>query len=110
MTREETLLVTWLLEHNVPEAKAFIPLLSKVTVKSSCKCGCPSMSFNFPVDSPMVEIPADFKRDFIGSVDGMDVGLILFAGQGVLSELEIYSLAGHEQPFGLPSLASLKVE
>jgi hypothetical protein len=37
------------------------------------------------------------------------VGLKLTAGFGVLSELEVFSIGGHEHPFELPSISSLTV-
>jgi hypothetical protein len=45
---------------------------------------------------------------FTGRTNGYDVGLMLIAGSGVLSELEAYTYGENEGPFGLPEVATLK--
>ena len=108
LTEEERTLLTWLLEHNTPEAREFIPLLDRAEARTSCTCGCPSIEFNFPLDLPMVETPRGIIADFSGESDGMAIGLILFSGSGALSELEVFSFGECDHSFGLPSIETLR--
>ena len=48
------------------------------------------------------------RAHFTGVTQGYEVGLMLIAGSGVLSELEVYTFAENEGPFGLPEIGSLK--
>jgi hypothetical protein len=45
--------------------------------------------------------------DHLGTVDGQDVGVMLFALHNQLSSLEVYSQAGSDKPFGLPKVTDL---
>jgi hypothetical protein len=45
--------------------------------------------------------------DELGTVDGEDVGVMLFELNGRLSTLKVYSCAGADKPFGLPKLEDL---
>jgi len=45
---------------------------------------------------------------FTGTADGYDIGLMLVAGSGVPSELEVYTYGGNDGPFGLPQIDTLK--
>jgi hypothetical protein len=55
-------------------------------------------------------IPEHAERilaDYLATVNGEDVGVILFQRGGHLSSLEVFSQAGTDKPFGLPGLESL---
>lgn len=45
--------------------------------------------------------------DYLANVDGEGVGVMLFETDGRISTLEVYSMAGSDKPFGLPSVESL---
>jgi hypothetical protein len=77
-----------------------------LTVISKCKCGCPTV--NFALDSdPVPGKGSTVISDYLGTVEGQDVGVMLFANEGRLYSLEVYSYAGSDQPFGLPKIESL---
>lgn len=105
---QERELIVWLLEHSPTDARYFLPQLDVISARSSCDCGCPSIGFSVPVDAPYIETPVAMRADFTGIVDGLEVGLMLTAGGGVLSELEVYTFGGNDSPFGLPALETLK--
>jgi hypothetical protein len=46
--------------------------------------------------------------DHLATVDGQEVGVMLFETEGQLSSLEVYSCAGSDLPFGLPKIDTLK--
>ena len=46
--------------------------------------------------------------DHLASVNGMEVGIMLFETDGLLSSLEVYSCPGTDEPFGLPQIASIR--
>jgi hypothetical protein len=45
--------------------------------------------------------------DYLATVDGGDVGVILFQRGGRLSSLEVYSQAVTDRPFGLPEIETI---
>ena len=98
----------WLLEHGPSEARNFIPQLDDLSARNNCKCGCPSIEFSVPVESPYIDVPMGMRVHFTGKADGDDVELMLTAVSGVLSELEVYTYGENEGPFGLPEIATLK--
>jgi hypothetical protein len=46
--------------------------------------------------------------DWLAEVEGEPVGVMLFQTNGIISTLEVYSLAGSDKPFGLPAIESMK--
>jgi hypothetical protein len=106
ITEQEGQLIKWLLEHGAPGSNQFISQVDSLIVSSKCGCGCPTV--NFVRQGECVE--SDNKHilaDYLATVDGRDVGVILFQRQGRLSSLEVYSLAGTDKPFGLPEIEAL---
>ncbi len=45
--------------------------------------------------------------DYLATVDGEDVGIMLFQRGGRLSSLEVYSQAGSDKSFGLPEIETI---
>lgn len=109
LSKQERELVVWLLEHGPSDARKFLPQLDDLSARNNCNCGCPSIEFSVPVESPYVDVPMGMEMHFTGRADGYDVGLMLIAGSGVLSELEVYTYGGNEGPFGLPEISTLKL-
>ena len=105
---QEHELIVWLLEHNTPDARNFLPQLDVMSARSSCDCGCPSIEFSVPLEAPFIETPLGMRAFFSGLTEGREVGLMLIAGGGVLSELEVYTFGDSDGPFGLPDIATLK--
>jgi hypothetical protein len=107
LTDVETEFITWLLEHSSSGAEKYLPQLASAQVRSSCTCGCPSIAFSAPQNGSVATAPPEIIADFTGAEDGLSVGLILFAREGVLSELEAYPYEDAKRPFRFPPLESL---
>lgn len=108
LTQHERELVVWLIEHGTYEdmqkLHAQIPRLS---VRQYCTCGCPTVYFALD-DKPVARKGERLVSDYLASVEGMEVGVMLFETDGNLSSLEVYSCPGTDHPFGLPELASIR--
>ena len=77
-------------------------------VASKCSCGCPTGNFSRE-RRPDAQGPDQILADFLATVNGENVGVILFRQGGRLSSLEVYSLAGTIRPFGLPQIETLNL-
>jgi hypothetical protein len=69
-------------------------------------CGCPTIYFAFKGE-PVSRKGEHLISDHLATVEGMDVGVLLFQSGGTLSSLEVYSAQGTDKPFGLPKIESL---
>ena len=108
LSNKERELLVWLLEHGPINATNFLPQLGIIEARSSCSCGCPSIEFSVPVDSPFIDSPQGMRAYFLGRSGVDEVGLMLTAGNGVLSELEIYTFGEFDHPFDLPAVNTLR--
>ena len=106
LTAEELEILVWLLDHGPREAKNFLPQLDVLRARKYCKCGCPSIEFSVPVDAAYIE--TRMRVSFTGRSGKYEVGLMLVARAGVLSELEVHTFGENDGPFTLPNIASLK--
>jgi hypothetical protein len=92
----------------VAEAREYEPQLAQLRVVSTCDCGCPTVDFavgDFVTD---LTKPSQILADFLAtSPEGFQVGVILHAREGRLSELEVYSIDGCDS-FGLPDISTLR--
>src|SRR5215467_2410911 len=107
LTSDEQELILWLIEHGTYNDKA--PLLSQIdsiAVCERCTCGCPTVYFALS-GKPISRREERIISDHLATVDGNDVGVMLFETDGILSSLEVYSCAGSDQLFGLPEIKSI---
>jgi hypothetical protein len=86
--KEQELLV-WLIEHVPINATNFLPQLGIIEARSGCRCGCLSIEFSVPVDSPFIDSPQGIRAFFLERSAEDEVGLMLTAGSGVVSGLEV---------------------
>lgn len=107
LSSEERELVFWLIEQSSSDDKPELRLqLESLSIHGKCTCGCPTVYFavnGVPVTKPGENLIADY----LATVNGEDVGVMLFERDGLLSSLEVYSCAGSDKPFGLPGIATL---
>jgi hypothetical protein len=106
VTREEAAVIEWLLRHGEQGSDRFFAQVETLTIVSRCTCGCPTVHF----ESENNQASRKGERlisDQLATVDGEDVGVMLFELNGRLSTLEVYSCAGADKPFGLPKLEDL---
>lgn len=109
LSKKERAVLIWLLEHGPTDAINFIPQLDVIEARSSCSCGCPSIEFNVPIDSPYIESPQGMRFFAAGNTGTDEVGVMLTAGSGVLSNLEVYTWGGVDHSFDLPLLETLRI-
>lgn len=77
ITAQERALIEWLLRHGKPGSEHFLQQVDSLLVVSKCLCGCPTVNFTREGES----VPYEVERmlaDYLATVDGMDVGVILF--------------------------------
>ena len=92
-TQHERDIVRWLLEHGDPQYLPFASQIDTLRVVSKCICGCPTVDFALEGDPPLRK-GSHLISDFGATVDDQQVGVLLFACNGSLSMLEVYSCAG----------------
>jgi hypothetical protein len=76
--------------------------ISQLRVVGRCGCGCASVDFRNPMQGQKAVIVADAVAS---SPNGEDVGLLVWALDGHLSGLEVYSYS--DFPASLPVLESI---
>jgi hypothetical protein len=106
VTREEAAVIEWLLRHGGQGSDCFFAQIETLTIVSRCTCGCPTVYFEL-ANNQASRKGERLISDQLGTVDGEDVGVMLFELNGRLSTLEVYSCAGADKPFGLPKLEDL---
>lgn len=102
-------MLEWLIANGTPQAQEYVSQLAHVVVVGGCTCGCPSIDLAVGEAQARKTGPSHLLADFEGkTVEGVEVGVILHAREGQLSELEVYAIPDLEGPFSLPSIESLK--
>jgi hypothetical protein len=109
LTEEERKLLEWLLAHGSPDAKALLSQIANVNVVGKCTCGCPTIDLALGDREQRKTAPSIILADFVGRApEGIEVGVIVHAREGEISELEVYAIPDWKGPFNLPSVESLK--
>ena len=110
-TPEEVQLIEWLLRNGDREYREFADQIPRLRVVGNCDCGCPTIDL---VLEGVESLGAGKKglrilADFHGLTrEGVSVGVILFASDGIISCLEAYSIFGGDEPFTFPRPQNLK--
>jgi len=107
LTPQERDLVRWLLEHGHSDTSHLLPQIDRLSVFERCSCGCPTVYFAFD-GVPVARKGEQLISDWLAAVDGDGVGVMLFQSGNKISSLEVYSLAGTVEPFGLPAIESIR--
>jgi hypothetical protein len=105
-------LLTYVLTRGSETARSYLPQIDGIRVVRSCTCGCPSMTLLPSGDVPLGIVGNDrIICDLVGATEhGESVGLIVFADEGKLADLEIYPFGDFEAQTpdsNFPLLASL---
>ena len=110
LNEHERELLEWLIANGQPEAKDYAPQIAQVRVVGECGCGCPSVDLG--VGSTLQTSTTGSQlilADFVGvTPEGHEVGVVLRAYEGSLTELEVYSFGEVEGSFGLPRIETLR--
>jgi len=105
----ERSLVDWLLEHGASRSPDFLEQLGRVEVIARCGCGCASVDFaidgNRAPGGAGMEVLSDYQ--WLGP-HGELFGVFVFARQGILAGLELWSIDGAATPSRLPQVSELK--
>jgi len=72
-------------------------------------CGCPTIDLVIGDRQQRIVGVSHVLADFEGiTPEGIEVGVILHAREGQLSELEVFAMPEVDGPFGLPTIESLR--
>jgi len=109
LTQEERKLLEWLLANGSPDAKPYLSQIASVNVVGRCTCGCPTIDLALGDREQRKTAPSIILADSVGKTpEGIEVGVIVHAREGEISELEVYAMPDWKGPFNLPSVESLK--
>jgi hypothetical protein len=114
LSPDEHELLRWILEHGSEAAKTFLPQAEGVRAVRSCICGCPSIRLVVRDGVPLgVSQSGRVISDLWGRTEkGELVGVLLFQDDGIICELEAYSMDGEVQDDGneyeFPTIQSLR--
>jgi len=109
LSEAELKLLEWLLNNGTSEAKPYISQILSINVVGRCTCGCPSIDLALGDHKQRKTGASTILADFVGkSPEGGEVGVIVHARGGEISELEVYVIDDWNGLFGLPSIESLK--
>ena len=96
----------WLIEHSHLDSRRLLPQIDRLTVAGRCNCGCPTIYFALNCE-PVARKGEQLISDWLATVDGDLVGVMLFQTNDRISSLEVYSCAGSDKPFGLPAIEAI---
>jgi hypothetical protein len=109
LTLDELALLSWLLNHGLPEAQTFAAQADGILATSWCDCGCPSISLHVKEGAPLGAGSNTVISDVVGKTpSGKKIGMLLFQKDGRLTLLESYLLDVVEGNWGFPGLESLQ--
>jgi hypothetical protein len=77
-----------------------------LSVIAKCNCGCPTVDLALDGE-PVAQKGERCISDWLADVDGMPVYIQLWQSDDRISSLEVGSLPGTDQPFGLPAIESI---
>ncbi len=110
LSSEERTLIEWLVTNGAPEAQSYALQLKNLHVVGRCSCGCPTVDLAVGDAQQSTKGPSHIIADFLGlTPEGIEVGVILHAREGKISELEIYPKGHTAGQFRLPRIESLKL-
>jgi hypothetical protein len=110
LSSDELAILTWVLEHGLPEARTFFPQVEGIRASKWCDCGCPSIHLHVRDEAPIGICPFTLISDVLGkTIEDKRVGILLFQKDGRLSSLEVYETFDPiEGEWGLPVFDSLQ--
>jgi hypothetical protein len=109
LSDQERRLLEKLLRHPVPGSGADVGQLPLVTVVSRCGCGCPTIDLAVAGRMAPPGSPTTILASGEGvSPEGVRFGINLHGREGLISELEVYSITG-STPFTLPEVEDIEV-
>lgn len=109
LSQQERALLEWLIANGSPDTKEYSPQLADLSVIGTCTCGGPTIDLALGGHDQRKTAPSKILADFVGATpEGIEVGVILHAREGEISEPEVYAITNVKEPFTLPTIESLK--
>ena len=97
-----------LLRNGTAESSRYAGQLPLVSVASRCSCGCPTLDLAVAGRSASPGSPSTLLAGASGmSPEGISFEIILHGREGLISELEVYSVTG-EVPFTLAAIDDIE--
>jgi len=110
LTPEERDLLERLLGRGTENAERYLKQLPDTTVVGKCSCGCPTLDLAVRGIAASLSSPSTILADARGvSPEGVQFEIILHAREGLLSELEAYSILGESSGFTLPPIDEIEI-
>ena len=92
LNAEERKMIEWLIAHESLKRSISVTTRS-LHVVSHCSCGCPTVDLAVVNAQASTTGPSLILADFLGiTPEGQQVGVVLHARQGKISELEVYPM------------------
>ncbi len=108
VTEDERRLFEWLLYHGTTAGGSYLKQFPSVSVVSRCGCGCPTIDLAVSDRGASLSSATTILADAYGmSPEGVRVGIIVHGREGLISELEVYSLS-RETKFSPPRLEDIE--
>lgn len=108
LSSAEAEFLTHVLANCSEQANSFLEQVPFTKVISHCGCGYPTVGLEVSHEAPRGTADGRVIVDLLGRTpNGAQVGVLVFADNGVLSLLEIYELDEPLRPFSLPTIESL---
>jgi hypothetical protein len=108
LTEKETEITKWLLEHGSSDSRHYLDQLKTAWVIARCPCGCASVDFSVngtvQEKSAGIEVLSEYNW---GEGEGL-CGIFVFARDGQLSGLEVWSIDGIVDAPRLPAVSELR--
>lgn len=106
LTDDERSLLAFMLSDPIEEREALLAQAATATTTgSSCDCGCPSFTLQVDLSVARVDLCGVVRNGEGVDAGSNAVGVILWADDGYLSEVEVHALGGSFD--GLPRPADL---
>lgn len=109
-TEREQRFMDALLGHSFDGVESLRRQWEGALVESSCMCGCGSIGFVFGGSSAVApggaRHPVPVEADIVDERDEIVGGVLVFVRDGVLDDIDVYSVMEDPQPF--PDLASIR--
>lgn len=108
LSEKEYELTKWLLEHAPSDNRSYLEQLEKAWVVARCPCGCASVNFSINGVVPEISGGMEVLSEYVwGEAEGL-CGIFIFAQNGQLSGLEVWSIDGIVSTPGLPDVSELR--
>ena len=115
MTSQESAFVRWLLIHGDDRAKTFLPQTDRTRVVGRCGCGCASINFAVDgktfygkrIDGEVVGMETLVEYQWT-TIDGKRFAVFVFACNGLLAGLDLWSMDGQGIATELPATSVLR--